>query len=181
MPSVSLTVTKDKGQTWSGGATPVVVSAPGVTATIESAIAVQSPGTIAIAYYGTTDGSKYNGYVAESLDGLDALPVFSSAIVNKPSDPLFANGFDNDYLLTIGFGDLDEMVEVKYAPNGDIWSTFVKEMCPGTVSTNCTWDYAGHANSVFQGSAGRLVHRSAPATMAGDAGTSPSDASAGPQ
>ncbi len=158
-----LSVTKDKGQTWSGGTTPVVVSAPGVTQTIESAVAVRSPGTIAIAYYGSTDGTKYNGYIAESVNGLDAQPVFSSAIVNKESEPLFPNGFDNNYLLTIGFGDLDEMVEVKYAPNGDIWATFVKEMCINTVSTNCTWDYAAHANSVFQSAAGRLVHH-APST-----------------
>ncbi len=169
--ALRLSVTKDKGQTWSGGATPVVVSAPGVMATIESAVAVQSPGTIAIAYYGSTDGTKYNGYMAESLDGLDAQPVFASAIVNPESDPLFPQGFDNNYHLTIGFGDLDELVQVKYAPNGDIWATFVKEMCIHTVSTNCTWDYKAHANSVFQGATGRLVHHS-PVTAEGgtDAG-----------
>jgi hypothetical protein len=32
-------------------------------------------------------------------------------------------------------------------------------MCVNTVSTNCSWDYAAHANSVFQSTAGRLVHR----------------------
>ena len=174
--ALRLSITKDKGKTWSGGATPIVVSAPGVTQTIESAVAVRSPGTIAIAYYGSTDGVKYNGYVAESLDGLDAQPVFSSAIVNKESEPLFSNGFDNNYLLTIGFGDLDELVQVKYAPNGDIWATFVKEMCVNTVSTNCTWDYAAHANSVFQGATGRLVHRT-PSTAAAGADSGAGEAS----
>ena len=72
---------------------------------------------------------------------------------------IFSNGFDNNYLLTIGFGDLDELVQVKYAPNGDIWATFVKEMCIHTLSTNCTWDYKAHDSSVFQGVTGRLVHR----------------------
>ena len=138
---------------------------------------MRAPGTIAIAYYGTTDGKAYNGYIAESLDALDPAPVFSSAIANETSDPLFANGFDNNYLLTIGFGDLDELVQVKYAPNGDIWATFVKEMCASTLSSNCSWDYAAHANSVFQGAAGRLVHRAtstAPASAVdgGDASVS---------
>ncbi len=165
--ALRLSITSDRGKTWSAGANPIVISAPGVTSTIESAIAVRAPGTVAIAYYGSTDGTQYNGYVAESLDALDPEPVFSSAIVNDPSDPLFSNGFDNNYLLTIGFGDLDEAVQVKYAPGGDIWATFVKEMCVNTVTSNCTWDYAAHANSVFQGAAGRLVHQ---AVMDDDAG-----------
>jgi hypothetical protein len=156
--ALRLSIMSGGGQTWSG-ANPLVISAPGVTSAIESAIAVRAPGIVAIAYYGSTNGTQYNGYVAESLDALDPEPVFSSAIVNDPSDPLFSNGFDNNYLLTIGFGDLDELVQVKYAPGGDIWATFVKEMCVNTVTSNCTWDYAAHANSVFQGAAGRLVHQ----------------------
>ena len=43
----------------------------------------------------------------------------------------------------------------------------MKEMCVNTVTSNCTWDYAAHANSVFQGAAGRLVHQ---AVMDDDAG-----------
>jgi hypothetical protein len=152
-------ISSDGGATWSGRDQPLTISAPGVTATIESAIAVREPGTFAVAYYGTTDGTAYDGYMAESTNALDASPVFTSAIVNPPSKHLFSNGFDNNYLLTIGFGDLDEMVQVKYAPNGDVWATFVEEMCVNTVSSNCSWDYAAHANSVFQGTAGRLVHR----------------------
>ncbi|HEX4446159.1 MAG TPA: sialidase family protein [Polyangiaceae bacterium] len=171
--ALRLSTSPDKGQTWSGGTSPIVVSAPGVTSTIEGAVAVRAPGNIAIAYYGTTDGKAYNGYMAESLNALDAHPVFSSAIVNKASDPLFSNGFDNNYLLTIGFGDLDEMVQVKYAPNGDVWATFVKEMCASTLSSNCSWDYAAHANSVFQGATGRLVHRAPSPATGGDASSTP--------
>jgi len=54
--------------------------------------------------------------------------------------------------------DLVEFVQVKYAPSGDIWASFVKEMCPGEKTSACTWDYALHANSVFQGAVGRLAH-----------------------
>ena len=59
-------------------------------------------------------------------------------------------------------------------------ATFVKEMCASTISTNCgSWDYAGHASSVFQGSAGRLVHRAGSTPAGGNAATDASDASAG--
>ena len=57
-----------------------------------------------------------------------------------------------------------------------IWATFVKEMCVNTVSTNCSWDYAAHANSVFQGATGRLVHRT-PSTAAAGADSGAGEAS----
>jgi hypothetical protein len=153
-----LAVSKDRGKTWTGGSKPVIVSAPGVTATVLAGITVKAPGTIAIAYYGSTDGTKYDGYLAESTDALDAQPVFTSVTVNDPADPLFPAGFDSGYA-NLGSSDLVEYVQVKYAPSGDIWASFVKEMCPGgKAGPACTWDYAAHASSVHQGAVGRLVH-----------------------
>ncbi len=154
-----LTISKDHAQTWSGGQTPLVVSAPGVTKSVLATVAVKTPGTIAIAYFGTTNGKAYNGYMAESTNALDAAPVFVSAIVNDPTKPLFSNGFDNNYIHATSGGDLDEFLQVKYAPNGDIVASFLQEMCVGATSTKCSWDYAAHANSVFQGAIGRLVHK----------------------
>jgi hypothetical protein len=155
---VRLSVSTDKGETWNGGAGPFVVSAPGVQATVYSAIAVKSAGTVAIAYYGSTDGTHYDGYIAESTNATSAQPVFQSAIANDPADHLFNSGFDPGYAQGTT-SDLVEFVQVKYAPNGDIWASFVKEMCPGENTSACQWDYAAHANSVFQGAVGRLVHR----------------------
>ena len=154
---VRLSVSTDHGTTWNGGAGPLVVSAPGLTSTVYSAMAVKSPGTLAIAYYGSADGKTYNGYIAESLDATASLPLFWSAAVNDPADPLFTMGFDPGYSEGTT-ADLVEFVQVKYAPSGDIWASFVKEMCPGEKTSACTWDYALHANSVFQGAVGRLVH-----------------------
>jgi hypothetical protein len=37
-------------------------------------------------------------------------------------------------------------------------------MCSGLQTSNCSWDYAAHANSVFQGAVGRLVHPGAVAS-----------------
>jgi hypothetical protein len=155
-----LAVSTDRGSSWSSGgaAGALVVSAPGVTTTVLSAITVKEPGTVAIAYFGTTDGKKFDGYLAESSDALDAAPVFWSTTVNDPSDPLFANGFDNNYGAALSGGDLDEFVQVKYAPDGDVWASYLKEMCPGLNQSKCSWDFAAHANSMFQGAVGRLVH-----------------------
>ncbi|HEX4446818.1 MAG TPA: sialidase family protein [Polyangiaceae bacterium] len=161
---VRMAVSKDQGATWSDGATgasgsaAIVVSAPGVTTTVLSAITVKSPGTVAIAYFGSTDGAQFDGYLAESTNALDPSPTFWSATVNSPSEPLFASGFDNDYAGSLSGGDLDELVQVKYAPSGDIWASYLKEMCPKLNTKACSWDYAAHANSVFQGAIGRLVH-----------------------
>ncbi len=160
---VRLSVSMDQGSTWSSAGTggAVVASAPGVTQTVLSGIGVKAPGTIAIAYFGSTDGKAFDGYVAESTNALAANPVFWSTTVNDPSQPFFTNGFDNDYGASLTGGDLDEFVQVKYAPSGDVWVSFLKEMCPELQIGNCSWDYAGHANSVFQGAAGRLVHPAA--------------------
>jgi hypothetical protein len=157
---VRMAVSKDHGATWGGGAgaSPLVVSAPDVKTTVLSGIAVKSPGTVAIAYFGSTDGTQFNGYLAESTDGLDPSPTFWSTTVNDPSEPLFASGFDNDYGGSLTGGDLDEFVQVKYAPSGDIWASYLKEMCPKLNTGACSWDYATHANSVFQGGIGRMVH-----------------------
>jgi hypothetical protein len=160
---VRLSVSQDHGATWSsgavdGGSAAVVVSAPGVQTTVLSAIAVKSPGTVAIAYFGSTDGTQFNGYLAESTNALAPAPTFWSATVNEPSEPLFSSGFDNNYAASLSGGDLDELVQVKYAPSGDVWASFLKEMCVKLNTNHCSWNYGAHANSVFQGAIGRLVH-----------------------
>jgi hypothetical protein len=153
-----LSVSRDKGLTWSA---PVVVSEPSVTSVVYGSVAVKAPGTIAIAYYGSEDGTRFDGYMAESLDALAPAPHFSSARVSDPSDPLFPEGYDVGYVRLFSGGDLHEIVKVEYAPNGDIWAAFAKDMCPGlgAATDNCTWDMAAHTNSHYQGAVGRLVHR----------------------
>jgi hypothetical protein len=145
---------RDGGMTWSA---PVVAMDPAVQSGRFAAVATRAPGVAAIAYFGTTDGKRFNGYIAETQNAFDASPTFWSASVNDPDDPLypsgFASGYDVNYFSNGGLGV--EFVTVKYAPNGDIWAAFVKDMCP---NGTCTWDLGRHANSRFQGAAGRLVH-----------------------
>ncbi|HEX4340549.1 MAG TPA: sialidase family protein [Polyangiaceae bacterium] len=149
-----LTYSKDAAKTWSKA---VVVSAPAVKNAIYSSVAIKEPGTVAIAYYGSSDGVKYDGYIAETKDAFDAAPLFEAVMVNPASAPLFEWGFEVGYLGILAGSDLNEIVQVKYAPNGDLWASFVKDMCPGADKTACDWA-SQHDASVFQGAIARLVH-----------------------
>jgi hypothetical protein len=146
-----LAISKNRGQTWS---TPVVVSAPGVTHVRYSAITTKAPGIIAIAYYGTTDGKKYNGYMAESVNALDENPRFWSGTANDPADPLYPNDFSAGYIDMFFGGDMNEIIKIKYAPNGDIWATFAKDMHPGLFSYR--WKKSEHAGSGLQSVLGHM-------------------------
>ncbi len=157
--TLRLAVSRDGGESWSE---PVAIMAPGVDAVRFAAVAVKEPGTIAVAYYGSTDGGlTYNGYLAESSDALGAEPTFWSATVNDPADPLFSYGFESGYsLYYFNTGDGHEFVQVKYSPDGDVWGAFVRNMCPGGPDAGgCTWDLDAHVGSMFQGAVGRLAHR----------------------
>jgi hypothetical protein len=149
-----LTISRDKGKTWTK---PVVISDPKVTAVIYPAITVKKPGTIAIAYYGSSDRKKFNGYMAESVNALSALPVFKSQTINDPAKPLHPAYFDVGYLWMFLGGDLNEIVQIRYAPNGDLLTAFTEDMCP---LSNCRadWDFKAHAKSKWQAVLGRLVH-----------------------
>jgi hypothetical protein len=144
--------------TWSE---PVVVMDPAVTVVRYAAAAVKEPGVVAIAYYGSKDGVTLDGYVAESHNALDPAATFRSIAVNDPAEPLNTNGFESGYqVYYFNTGDGVEFVQVKYAPDGDIWASFARNMCPGGPDAGaCAWDYAAHANSMFQGVVGRIVHR----------------------
>lgn len=119
-----LAVTNDKGETWNG---PLMASAPGVTTgTPRAQIAAREPGHIAIAYYGHPDGKSdqtLNGYLTESFNASDRKPLFYSALLNDPNDPLYfpTNGGTlprNDYL------------GVTIAPEGTPWTALVKLLSP---------------------------------------------------
>ncbi|MDB4977116.1 MAG: hypothetical protein JWN48_5457 [Myxococcaceae bacterium] len=149
-----LSVSRDQGRSWSK---PVVCSAPGVTHVRYGAIAARGTGQVAIAYYGSKDGRAYDGYLAETRDALQPEPTFWSGTVNESDDPLYARGFNPGYVpdMFLG-GDLNEFMQVKYAPNGDVFASFCKQMENG--SGPAGWSYRAHAGSKLQGMLGRMVH-----------------------
>jgi hypothetical protein len=153
-----LTYSRNKGATWSQ---PMVISAPTVKGAHLTSLTVKAPGQIAIAYYGTEDGgvsgNRYNAYVAESTNVFSLLPAFKSQVVNKPTDFMNANGFDTNYIGMFFGGDLSEITQIQYAPNGDLFVSLVKDMCPNGIS-KCTWDFDAHLKSKFQAIVGRITH-----------------------
>jgi hypothetical protein len=170
--SLRLQISRDGGATFS---TPVTVQAPNVNAVVYGAVAAKEPGTLAIGYYGSTDhGVNYHGYIAETEDAFSAAPTFASVTVNPESAPLFRWGFEVGYLGILELADLNEIVQVKYAPNGDIWGSFTKDHCDGTAHYGtCDWDLALHENSGMEGVVGRFVHGQAPAYAGAPAAAAP--------
>ena len=53
-------------------------------------------------------------------------------------------------------GDLNEYLQVKYAPNGDIYGSFCKRMRRGAGKPG-GWHFAAHAGSRLQGVLGRMT------------------------
>lgn len=148
---------KDQGKSWSK---PVSAMAPGVREIRMVAITAQSKGRVAFAYFGSKDSVAYHGYIAETLDGLADEPVFVTTTANDPKEPLYPEGWQSGYDLTYfdNGGDEITLIQVEYGPEGDVWASFVKDMCPRGDRSACTWDYNAHAESRFQGALGRLVH-----------------------
>ena len=146
-----LAYSRDRGCTWSE---PVVVSAPEVKHVRYHALAALEPGRVAVAYYGSPNGIRYHGYIAECADVFAPEPVFWSATVNEPSDPLYRYGFNVGYLEMWFGGDLNEIVHVRYDPDGNIWASFCKRMPP--LILDRSWKRKEHAYSKLQGVIGRM-------------------------
>jgi hypothetical protein len=85
-----LVVSRDGGRTWSQ---PMMIAAPGVQQVRHTAVTASGIGRIAISYLGSTSAdpnAAFGGFITESNDVLRPRPVFWSASVNDPSQPLIA-------------------------------------------------------------------------------------------
>ena len=117
-----LVTSKDGGKTWSA---PVMVAAPGVTATNLATLDVGAPGKVGIAYYGTTDKEKttgfWSGYLASGVDVLGSKPLFYSAVVNNPKNPLKSKGCGPGRC-----GRVLDFIDVEISPtDGQPWGAYV--------------------------------------------------------
>jgi hypothetical protein len=110
-----LTISRDRGSTWS---TPIPLAAPGITQVRTVAIAARRPGEIALAYQGTTDGTNFNGYITSTADALAKRPLYWSATVNDPAEPL-VNGSNSQT-----FGDRILYLTDVIGPDGSVWAGF---------------------------------------------------------
>ncbi len=144
---IELAVSKDGGTTWTG---PLDMTPPGVregSPHAQVAADPNTPGHIAIAYYGYTgtDSSTMNGYLTESFDAADSNPTFYTAQLNSPGDPLY-------FPVKSGSLPRNDYLGVTIAPDGTPWTGLVKLLSD-------TPDSQGFIRST--GFAGRLVPASA--------------------
>lgn len=140
-----LSVSRDSGERWSS---PVRVEAPGVTAANFQEIVAGAPGQIAFLYIGTSvpggfradpaayQDARWNAYVGFSLDALSARPVFATATVNPPSDPLRRGDCAHRCWVDRGFTGRGEardgmydFLDIDLSPaTGDVWVSLV-DLC----------------------------------------------------
>jgi hypothetical protein len=115
-------VSKDQGATWKR---PLMVGAPGVKlATPSPQVAARAAGHVAIGYYGSTsDPRRVNGYLTESFDADGADPLFYSATLNDPGDPLY---FPTDG----GSPPRNDYLGVTIGPDETPWTGLVKLLSP---------------------------------------------------
>ena len=115
----------DGAVTWSR---PVVVSAPGVRDARYGAITATGAGRVGIAYYGRERGRAFHGFIAQCRDFRTNRPVFVGGKYNEPDAPLFPHGFCGGVENFVLGRSLDEMVRVRFAPNGDLLTGAVMQM-----------------------------------------------------
>lgn len=116
-----LSISRDRGRSWSK---PMMIAAPGVAEANLLTIDVAKPGRVALAYMGTRNErhpKTWNGYLAMTVDGLRADPLFYTAAVNFNNDPLKRGacgpGRCGEQIL--------DFIDVVIAPDGTPYASFV--------------------------------------------------------
>ena len=109
----------------------MMVAAPGVRQALHVAVTATGSGHAAVSYLGSPSvaaGAAFSGYITESFDALARRPVFWSAAVNQPSQPLYPGGH------TETFGDRLFFIADAFGPDGTPWAGFQcldEPACPG--------------------------------------------------
>ena len=132
-----LSVSRDGAQHWSS---PQIVSGPGLHEISLPAFAAGPAGAVGITYYASTNPSAQtlSAYVTQTTDGLDAAPLYYTAALNDPAQPIFHDyGFNAspraDY---IGGG---------YDSHGTFWAGAVQQFgVPDSNGNIATGGYVGH-------------------------------------
>jgi hypothetical protein len=150
-----MVVSRNDGKTWSQ---PMEIGPPGLKEADLPSLEVGGVGKVAQAYMGSTNSpgapwksSKYqkttwNGYMTETTNALDKNPVFYTASVNNPKDPMVRGTCGPDRCLPVY-----DFIDVAIDPNGGVWGSFVDGCTAFCVTTPTS------ANNASLGVVGRLV------------------------
>jgi hypothetical protein len=109
-----LSISRDGAKSWSE---PLCVAAPGVNMACISAIVVDRPGQVAIAYYASRDGGEtFDGMLSVSHDVHEPSPSWIS-VQTSPEAPIQPNRISEPI----------EFVGVSFAPDGSVWAAFARD------------------------------------------------------
>jgi hypothetical protein len=144
-----LAVSRDGGETWSK---PLMIGPPGLKEALLPGIAVGPHGGVVVRYMGSTNSpwngkeatgsfaeEEWNAYLTVAADPLVADPLFYSATVNDPADPLWVGECGPDPV-RCGWGDFQDVV---VDPKGTIWSVDV-DLCAGPKGCGKSEAIVGH-------------------------------------
>lgn len=162
-----LVVSRDRGKTWSK---PMMIGAPGLVEANLPSLDVGGNGKIAIAYMGSTnspgapwggfagclpgcfdippvyDRVTWNGYITMTANALADRPLFYTAAMNDPADPMVRRTCGPGRCVPVG-----DFIDVEIGPEGTPWAVFVD----GCIA-DCTSDDRA-TNNAAAAVVGRLV------------------------
>jgi hypothetical protein len=153
-----LSVSTDQAASWTK---PVMIAPAGVRYAATSAIAVDKPGRVAIAYFGTRDGATYDGFLTTTDQALKPDPEFQSMQVS-PHDVLQPNGV----------AEPTEYLGVGFDPHGTPWASYPRDTCridPASPATQCDSELT-YTNERFDGVVARLADPALTGCLNGRAG-----------
>ncbi len=136
-----LTISRDGGKTWDK---PMMIGPPGLREGLLPGLTIGADGKIAVFYMGSEnspwdpekkkaqgiwDKERWNAYVTMTVNALDANPVFYTATLNDPADPMHVGACGPDPI-RCGWGDF---LDVVVSPKGEPWAVAV-DLCQGPKS-----------------------------------------------
>ena len=155
-----LVTSTDGGKKWSE---PLMVAAPKVNEVTLPTLDVGDPGSVAIAYMGTTNSpfakcdpectdadykeSKWNGYITMTTDALGKNPTFYSATINDASDPIYYGRCD----FSNRCSPILDFIDIEISPDGTPYGAFVDACLTACKKTGQVDGSAGVAGRLVGG------------------------------
>ena len=137
-----LAVSRDGGERWTK---PMNIAPPGVDLASLPTVDAGRPGGVAIGYMAhVSNVAGWHGYMTVSGNALSSRPLFYSAAVNPPGDPLVWGSCG-----VIRCSDAGDFFDIQIGPDGGAWASFVDACSP-----KCG---PGVGNDSSEGVVGRLL------------------------